>query len=693
MWSDAVITNEGKELLAQWLNGGAFNLDSAATGQGTVSPSLLMGQTALVSKKQGMSIIKMEKVEGGIRVQLQLTSEGVTTGYVINQIGIWASLANGSSKLVAIYQDNTGITVPTHTEMPDFVFTFYATLQMDNEGDITVNIDTSAVATQADLNAEAQARASADTTEASARADGDAAVQKNLDDHEADTDNPHNVTQKQLLDDLTAESELADGDLLPFEDVSANSAKKISKANLRATLGLNTISMTGATITLGASLTYTGAQLTQAVSSVVVEGKTLTAGTDYIVSGNKGTNAGNYTLIVTGIGKYVGSAAKAWTIAKANGSASASPSSLSVFGAKGATRTVTISRSGDGTIDASSSAPEIATATVSGTTVTVRCVGTGSATIYISVAAGSNHKAATCSVSVSATILSSTLNDNTWAQIKQASDQNVGASLWSVGATKEIEVKGTVGTLSIDQKLWVFILGFNHNASYEGSNKIHFQGFKTAQSGGTDVGLVDSGYGSSYTDGTKYFNFNHWGNYNYGGWAAGDARYDILGSTNVAPSNYGSAKTSGATGSDATSTCATNPVTGTLMAALPSDLRAVMKPITKYTDNVGGGTGSVQANVTATIDYLPLLSVKEVFGNTQGIANSYEGNYQAQYTYYANGNSRIKYKHSAVTTAAVWLLRSPFCNAGNTVCAVTSSGGSNPDAAYNSRALAPAFAV
>ena len=54
---------------------------------------------------------------------------------------------------------------------------------------------------------------------------------------------------------------------------------------------------------------------------------------------------------------------------------------------------------------------------------------------------------------------------------------------------------------------------------------------------------------------------------------------------------------------------------------LPSDLRAVLKPITKYTDNVGGGSGSVQSNVTATTDYLPLLSMKEVFGSTQGIAN------------------------------------------------------------------------
>ena len=662
MWNDAVITNQGKELLAQWLQGGTFNLDKAATGQGTISPSLLMGQTNLVSQKQTMSIIHMEKVEGGIRVQLQLTSEGVTAGYTVNQIGIWASLSGGGSKLAAIFQDDTGLTVPTYDEMPDFVFTFYATLQMNNEGEITVSIDPSTVVTRSDFNA-----------------------------HLNDNENPHKVTQKQLLDELQPATELADDDLLPFEDTSENGAKKISKANLRATLGLNTISMTGATVTLGSSLTYTGNQQTQTVSSVVVEGKTLTPGTDYIVSGNTGTVAGGYTLIITGIGKYVGSTAKAWTIAKANGSASPSSSSVTVFGAKGATQTVTVTRSGDGTIDAASSDPGVAAVTVSGTTITIKALSTGSATIHVTVAAGSNHKATTCTFSVTAEILSSTLNDNTWEQIRKASDIDAGASLWPVGATKEIEVKGTIGTLSIDEKLWVFIIGFNHNANYEGSHKIHFQGFKTAQAGGTDVGLVDNGYGNSYTDGTKYFSINHWSYNNYGGWAACDARYDVLGSTNVAPSNYGSAKASGATGNDPTATCTTSPVEGTLMAALPSDLRAVMKPITKYTDNVAGGTNA-SANVKATIDYLPLLAEFEVHG-ARTYANSYERNYQAQYAYYANGNSKIKYKHSAVTTAAVWWVRSPYYTNFIYWCIVYTSGATNYYYTYYSRALAPAFAV
>lgn len=648
MWNDAVVTNEGKEILAQWLNGGALSIDSAATGQGTVAASLLMGQTALVSKKQDMSIVRSEKIEGGMRFQLQLTSEGVSNSYTINQIGLWGSLNGGQSKLIALYQDATGNSVPTHAEMPDFVFTFWATIQMSNTGELVANIDTSAIVTRSDFNA-----------------------------HLADKDNPHGVTQKQLFSTLTETQTLAAGDFIPVGSADGTVANKITKDNLHKALGLNTTSIVGATITLGASQTYSGAVKTQAVSSVVVGGKTLTAGTDYIVSGNTGTNAGNYTLVITGIGAYVGSVAKSWTIAKAAGSASANQTNVNVVGAAGATKTVAITRSGDGTVIATSSDPSVVDVTVSGTTLTLTASSSGSAVITVAVGAGTNHQAASCKISVSTTIFSPVLNNNTWAEIGQASDANVGASLWSVGATKAVAINGTVASQAIDMTLWVYILGFNHNAAKEGNNRIHFGGFKNAQTGGKDIALVDSHYGSGVTDGTVCFNINHSGHTNVGGWKSCDARYDVLGSTH-------------AKGENAATTTATSPVANTLMAALPAELRAVMKPITKYTDNVGNAT-NVAENITATVDYLPLLAEFEIFG-VRKYANQYEQNQQMQYAYFANGNSKSKYKHSDPSSTAGWWERSPNCsNAGN-FCFVRDGSAGNYYAGY-SIGLSPAFAV
>lgn len=648
MWNDAVVTNEGKEILAQWLNGGALSIDSAATGQGTVAASLLMGQTALVSKKQDMSIVRSEKIEGGMRFQLQLTSEGVSNSYTINQIGLWGSLNGGQSKLIALYQDATGNSVPTHAEMPDFVFTFWATIQMSNTGELVANIDTSAIVTRSDFNA-----------------------------HLADKDNPHGVTQKQLFSTLTETQTLAAGDFIPVGSADGTVANKITKDNLHKALGLNTTSIVGATITLGASQTYSGAVKTQAVSSVVVGGKTLTAGTDYIVSGNTGTNAGNYTLVITGIGAYVGSVAKSWTIAKAAGSASANQTNVNVVGAAGATKTVAITRSGDGTVIATSSDPSVVDVTVSGTTLTLTASSSGSAVITVAVGAGTNHQAASCKISVSTTIFSPVLNNNTWAEIGQASDANVGASLWSVGATKAVAINGTVASQAIDMTLWVYILGFNHNAAKEGNNRIHFGGFKNAQTGGKDIALVDSHYGSGVTDGTVCFNINHSGHTNVGGWKSCDARYDVLGSTH-------------AKGENAATTTATSPVANTLMAALPAELRAVMKPITKYTDNVGNAT-NVAENITATVDYLPLLAEFEIFG-VRKYANQYEQNQQMQYAYFANGNSKSKYKHSDPSSGAYWWERSPSYYYANSFCYVRGGGAGNSSAG-GSGGLSPAFAV
>ena len=73
--------------------------------------------------------------------------------------------------------------------------------------------------------------------------------------------------------------------------------------------------ITGAEITLGDNLTYTGQEQTQQIASVIVDDLTVTT---YEISGNTGTDADTYTLTVTGTGNFTGTATKEWTIAKAN---------------------------------------------------------------------------------------------------------------------------------------------------------------------------------------------------------------------------------------------------------------------------------------------------------------------------------------------------------------------------------------
>ncbi|WP_417176552.1 DUF6273 domain-containing protein, partial [Anaerotignum sp.] len=377
-----------------------------------------------------------------------------------------------------------------------------------------------------------------------------------------------------------------------------------------------------------------------------------------------GTNAGSYNATFTPGANYkwsdgeTGAKTVAWTIGKAAGSLSLNKTSMSLTAAK-LTDTITVTRAGDGAISATSSDTGVATVSVSGTTVTVTAVAKGSATITVKVAAGTNYSAPsnkTCSVSV--TLPTSTLTDNSWATIREVSSAGKGANYWAVGDMKAIVINGKIGNTTISNlSINVFILGFNHNSAKEGSNLIHFQ---IGKIGTTAVGLCDSSYNSNVS-GAGYFHMND-SNTNVGGWNACTKRKTLYGNSGT-PSS---------------------PVSNSLMAALPSDLLAVMQPVTKYTDNTGNATNTA-ACVTATTDYLFDLAEFEVFGS-RSYANSYEQNYQLQYDYYKAGNSKVAYNHSAVSTAVRWGLRSPSYSS-YYFCDVYTDGTLHYSCAYRSLAL------
>ena len=413
------------------------------------------------------------------------------------------------------------------------------------------------------------------------------------------------------------------------------------------------------------SLTYTGAAQSPTWANYD-SGKMTLGGT------TSGTNAGSYNATFTPGANYkwndgtTNAKTVAWTIGKAAGSLSLNKSSISLNVSK-MSDTITVTRAGNGAISAVSNAPGVASVSVSGNVVTVTGKAKGSATVTVSVAADTNHTAPaskTCSVTV--TLPTSTLSDNDWATIRQVSSAGQGANYWAVGDMKSITINGKVGNTTFSNlSINVFILGFNHNASREGNNRIHFQ---IGKIGTTPVALCDAQYNSGQS-GNGYFNWNP-NNSNNGGWKSCYKRTTLYGNSGTP----------------------TSPVSNSLMAALPSDLRAVMQPVTKYTDNVANGSGNVQGNVNTTTDYLFDLAEFEVFG-TRYYANTYEQNYQLQYDYYKAGNSKVAYKHSAVSTAVWWGLRSPRYYDGNNFMIVWTDGSYGSNHAYISGGLRPGFAA
>ena len=330
--------------------------------------------------------------------------------------------------------------------------------------------------------------------------------------------------------------------------------------------------------------------------------------------------------------------------------------------------TITVTADSGATVTLKKGSVTIATKTSNGTavfTVTETGVYTVTATKSGQTKSGSvNVVSGTTSYALNLSFVSATLNDNEWSVIKSVSDAGQGENYWSIGDRKAVTLNGTVGHLSLSNiTTYAFIIGFNHNQELEGTNRIHFQLAKTALSGGTDVCLCDSSYNDIVSE-TGYFSMNS-SRTNTGGWESSQMRTNICG-TSI--SSY----------------------SGTIIAVIPEALRAVLKPVTKYTNNTGVSTSA--SAVTATTDFFFLLSEYEVFGSID-YANSSEASKQAQYTYYSAGNSRIKYKHSDSSAAAVWWLRSSRKDGSYYFVLVGNNGTVTISLADFSLGFAPGFCV
>ena len=326
------------------------------------------------------------------------------------------------------------------------------------------------------------------------------------------------------------------------------------------------------------------------------------------------------------------------------------------------TKTFTVTRVGDGAISVRSSNTSVATVNVSGNVVTVTGQGAGSAAITVQVEEGTSHLAPSAkTVSVSVSLPSSVLDENSWAVIRAVSDRGMGERFWEVGDCKAVTLNGTVGILTLSNfTCYVFILGFNHNAALEGASRIHFAFGKTARTGGTDIAFCDSQYGNRGTS--------------------------VAFRMNLAASN-----SKGWEGSYMRTT-----ICKQFENVIPAALRSVLKTVTKYSDNTGGtgitGSEANAARVTSTTDIFYLLSELEVRGITSH-ANSYEANKQRQYDYYKAGNSQSKYKHDSTETRVLWFSRSVVLKSGIQFVYILRDNYTQNGYADASYAFSPAFCV
>lgn len=728
-WNTSAYTQLGVAMLTEAMAGKRMTFTRAVGGAGTVAADDLPKATAVTDQRQTLiladSAVDKEGDDTVYRLKVQISNKGLEQGYTLHQIGIYAKLDDSSSDaLVCIFQDDHGFEIVPEAAMSNLLLEFYGMVVISGTAQVTVTADPAAIATEAwvrkllaehDKNPEAHKELFAAITAENISFDGPAAgleadsVQAAIKEMVGKMDN--------LKDGLTAKN-------ITFEDTAGTGATNLQDA-LDAVLG-NTLPKLTVTTTAGSALTLTDGKST--ITGTADSGGSYTValprmGLWTVTAKLAGLTTDDTIDVETVGGKYTLTLpyfAATLTVTAAPGATvtSALPTGKAYTATADDTGTaqVKLKRSGTYTVSAHKDDAESDTAAVSvtenggaytatvhfcrlvltapiGSAITASCGDatltatitgsdeTGSVTLYpptlgswtITATKGDDSTSEAINATeykdytLTLDYVNPVLDKNEWKVIKKVADADKGANYWAVGDTKRITLNGKVGATTISNlKVDAFIIGFNHNSGKEGSNRIHFL---LGKIGGKFVGLVDSYYDpSGYTTTSGAFTMNT-SDTNSGGWAKTQMRSTVLGAA-----------------SDPT-----NPTANTLLAALPADLRAVMKSVTKYTDNTGGGSNSASA-VTATTDYLWLLAEFEVFGS-RTYANSSEPSSQAQYEYFKAGNSKIAYKHSAAETAAAWRLRSPTYINGSDFCAVGSGGGAYGYSAYRSLALVPGFAA
>lgn len=237
---------------------------------------------------------------------------------------------------------------------------------------------------------------------------------------------------------------------------------------------------------------------------------------------------------------------------------------------------------------------------------------------------------------------------------------------YNVGDTFNIVLNGKVTDyLSFNNETYqAVIIGFDHNKKLEtgGAYSTHLAICKKSGSTGNIAFVEDTSSAVQITDGSNRLAHNLTQASNRGGWSTSVIRLRWL---NVE-----------------------------FLACMPPEWVDVMGATTKYTDNMGNS--NVEGSVTDTTDRMFLMSEYELYG-TRSYANTYEQNYQAQYTYFATSSNRKFYRHDTGKGCSC-NFRSPYYNNASDFCLFLiynsyKSWKKEHAAANYTRPIVPCFAV
>lgn len=144
-WANTVLTGKGRALLAKLTQGNTLDITRAVSGAGYVTPGFLANQTEVTNPKQTLTFRTVSYPDTGkCALPVELRNEGLSTGYMATQVGIYATDPDEGEILFFISQapeSNKGTEIPSETEMPGYSadWTFY--VQYGQADGVNVTVD------------------------------------------------------------------------------------------------------------------------------------------------------------------------------------------------------------------------------------------------------------------------------------------------------------------------------------------------------------------------------------------------------------------------------------------------------------------------------------------------------------------------------------------------------------------------
>ena len=201
------------------LSGGTITVTAIKSGAGKVDVSALKSQTAVSSIKQSGTVQGVTKTNETIKIGVLFSNAGLSAGYSMTQLGIYAKGSTGSEVLFAISQSTTGKEVPAESAMSSWslVHNFY--IKLNNDVTMTATVDPEGYVTFETM-------------------------QTALNMHTGNKSNPHSVTKSQV--GLGNVPNVATNDQTPtYSDtttlVTLSSGEKISIAFAKIKLAITTL--------------------------------------------------------------------------------------------------------------------------------------------------------------------------------------------------------------------------------------------------------------------------------------------------------------------------------------------------------------------------------------------------------------------------------------------------------------------